>query len=218
MPKNLTLADLVKEGIASELELQLSTNPDLPKRFGKQIKACGGRYKHARGYDAYRRFVVIPLSETQLIDNLVDNFGTGKKTTVILRGGISTVARFVVFYIPKGVSSAAESLMKAFEPQGLPDALERLARQKAKDEKVAAEKAARDYAEAEAVRLYANDKLKVDVDIRVRKVGGGHWVPAWIWIADNICPACETTGCECEHCGKRCSKDCSCPVEDPCGG
>ncbi|HEX7095661.1 MAG TPA: hypothetical protein VF183_07245 [Acidimicrobiales bacterium] len=42
------------------LELHLDADPELPKKYGKRIKALGGRYGEARGYGA-KRIVDVPV-------------------------------------------------------------------------------------------------------------------------------------------------------------
>lgn len=78
------------------LELHLSGNPDLPKKFGARIKAVGGRYNAVRGY-GHDRYVTIPATETALADALIKNFAKGKGTCIIWRGpGSSSQGSIVV--------------------------------------------------------------------------------------------------------------------------
>jgi hypothetical protein len=75
---------------AATVELHLVADPALPKKYGSKIKALvGGRYSEARGDAAYR-FVHIPIGTAagrDLAAQLLIEFGRGKKTTVIVRGG-----------------------------------------------------------------------------------------------------------------------------------
>ena len=74
------------------VELHLSSNPEFTKKYGKAVKALGGRYSECRG-DAHRRFVTLPWNDEgrSLANKLVAEFGTGSllcgKTTLIVRGG-----------------------------------------------------------------------------------------------------------------------------------
>jgi len=76
-------------GWPEAVEMHLSRNPSLPKRFGKAIKAAGGRYNNCRG-DSWKRYVTLPLTveNRSLINRLLREYGrTGPKgTTVIARG------------------------------------------------------------------------------------------------------------------------------------
>jgi hypothetical protein len=76
----------------TSIELHLGSSPDLPKRYGRKIKAMGGSYRAARGHDT-TRFVHIPATDEglALCDVLRDQFGsyfrTGQRVaTVIFRG------------------------------------------------------------------------------------------------------------------------------------
>jgi hypothetical protein len=74
-----------------EVELHLLTNPDLPKKYGKAIKAAGGRYSEARGTGCMHRYVNIPNTARALINTLVAEFGfwhgarSNDKVTMIAR-------------------------------------------------------------------------------------------------------------------------------------
>ena len=76
-------------GLPASVELHLSTSPELPKRFGKRIKAAGGDYSACRGYCDHR-YVTLPLTDDTrgLINDLLRAHGKtgGKGTTVVARG------------------------------------------------------------------------------------------------------------------------------------
>jgi len=73
------------------VELHLSSDPQFTKKYGKAVKALGGRYNECRG-NSYRRFVTLPWTDEgrSLANKLVAEFGTGSllcgKTTLIVRG------------------------------------------------------------------------------------------------------------------------------------
>ena len=69
-----------------KLELHLAALP-LSRAHAKRIKACGGTYSAVRSPYANRRYVTVPASECDLINDLVVTYGS-KKTTMIARGGV----------------------------------------------------------------------------------------------------------------------------------
>lgn len=73
----------------THVELHLSTDTSLPKRFGKKIKAAGGGYSNCRRRGSHR-YVTLPLRDDtrDLINDLLRQYGRtgGKGTTVIARG------------------------------------------------------------------------------------------------------------------------------------
>jgi hypothetical protein len=69
----------------TSLELHITRCSTFVRRFGKKVKAAGGKYSSARGYGSYR-FVNIPVHETQLIVDVLNEYQTLRKTTVVCRG------------------------------------------------------------------------------------------------------------------------------------
>lgn len=73
------------------VELHLSTDPDLPKKYGRVIKAAGGEYSEARGMSCLHRYVKLPSGARELINKLVAEFGfwhgarSNDKVTMIAR-------------------------------------------------------------------------------------------------------------------------------------
>lgn len=100
-----------------DIELHLSTNPDLPKKYGKAIKAAGGAYTEARGNGCLHRYVTLPRSARELIDKLVHEFGAyegtrpGVMITMIARASDKLPAPVAVI----DVSTANEHPLAAFE-------------------------------------------------------------------------------------------------------
>ena len=102
-----------------DVELHLSACSTLPKRFGKKIKAAGGRYSECRG-DVSRRYVTLPIEGNEaLIDTLCAEYFAPShlsKTpgmTVVFRGGSEPrlPAWFNVVSLTKDfAASACESL------------------------------------------------------------------------------------------------------------
>lgn len=85
----------------TKVEMHLSVNAELPKRFGTRIKAAGGEYSTCRGYTT-KRFVTVPISETELINELMAAYGRRfeddtQKITVIFRGGFRETGRIVQY-------------------------------------------------------------------------------------------------------------------------
>ena len=71
--------------ITVNVELHLSGNPELIKKYGKKIKAVRGHYSECRGYQN-KRFVTVPATETDLINVLVQTYPWGNtKTTMVAR-------------------------------------------------------------------------------------------------------------------------------------
>lgn len=66
---------LVADLALYEVELHLMTDPDLPKKYGKAIKAAGGRYNEVRGGGRLHRYVTLPNTARELINKLVVEFG-----------------------------------------------------------------------------------------------------------------------------------------------
>lgn len=76
-PHHVTL-----EEAYGELELHINDGGELPKLFGKAIKASGGRYSECRG-NRHTRYVHIRTSKPELIDTVCRLF---MPRTIILRG------------------------------------------------------------------------------------------------------------------------------------
>jgi hypothetical protein len=73
--------------IPQKLELHLSKDSYLPKRFGKRIRALGGTYSSVRG-NKHMRFVHLPNDDPGrlLANQLIKQFAMGLRNTVVLRG------------------------------------------------------------------------------------------------------------------------------------
>jgi len=111
MPATATQLSLVHDTQSGEryeapthVELHLASNSTLPKRYGKKIKAAGGRYDACRGHSS-TRYVTLPIEGNEaLINTLCHDYGFQKQTTIIMRGG--TTGRFqswvVVHHAAKG--------------------------------------------------------------------------------------------------------------------
>jgi hypothetical protein len=79
------LDSLAPELRPKSVELHLSTDTDLPAKFGRRIKGLGGTYSDVRGYKD-KRFVSLPADQADLIDELLLAYPAYKQTTVIMRG------------------------------------------------------------------------------------------------------------------------------------
>ena len=69
-----------------KIELHLGTGP-LSRSQTRRIKACGGKYSRLRSPYQDKRFVTVPASETDLINELVRVHPYGRNTTMIARYG-----------------------------------------------------------------------------------------------------------------------------------
>lgn len=67
-----------------QVELHLNNRPEFVRRFGRKVKACGGHYSACRIL-GNPRIVVVPASETALIDAMAAAFPDGKKACLIAR-------------------------------------------------------------------------------------------------------------------------------------
>ena len=56
--------------MSRDWELHLDPSSEFPKRFGKKVKAAGGKYSECRGY-CDRRYVTVPSTCVELIDALL---------------------------------------------------------------------------------------------------------------------------------------------------
>jgi hypothetical protein len=102
------------------VELHLSPSPEF-SRYSKKVKALGGRYNQCRG-NAHRRFVTLPWTDEgrTLANELVFEFRTSPKTTLIVRGGDSFRGKHVhawviVHKIDAGDADACGSLLAKYE-------------------------------------------------------------------------------------------------------
>jgi hypothetical protein len=68
----------------TQVELHLNPMP-LKRSHAKRIKACGGKYKACRSVYDRTRYVVVPVAERELINDLVVSYPHGKSTTMIAR-------------------------------------------------------------------------------------------------------------------------------------
>lgn len=73
--KRTQVAAFVADLAPYEVELHLMTDPALPKKYGKAIKAVGGRYSESRGMGSLHRYVTLPSTARGLINTLVTEFG-----------------------------------------------------------------------------------------------------------------------------------------------
>ena len=67
------------------VDIHACADPEFTRRFGKRVKAAGGDYSHARGNQC-TRFVTVPITEPEMIDEIVAAYPHYKKTTVIFNG------------------------------------------------------------------------------------------------------------------------------------
>ena len=105
----------------TEIRLNLDTAPSLPKKYGKKIKAVGGRYDSARG-NAGSRQVCLPLKARELADKLATeyycsgySYAARKQVgmTVSLHGTLTHES--AVYHIPKADSAdAVKKTLKLF--------------------------------------------------------------------------------------------------------
>jgi len=99
---------------ATAVELHLSPCPTFTKRFGRRVKALGGRYSDCRG-SSYKRFVTVPVAIPEgrvLVDVLVAAYG-GPNTTAVLRGPSSGPG--VVLKVDRRLGEAARLLEQGAE-------------------------------------------------------------------------------------------------------
>jgi hypothetical protein len=64
---------------------------EFPAMFGTRVKACGGRYSDIRGRGAGHRFVTVPFTERDLIDQIMQRFGSGPKITMVVEEIVSSM-------------------------------------------------------------------------------------------------------------------------------
>lgn len=57
---------------------------DLPAVFGERIRDAGGKFSELRKKSMSHRYVTLPFSESELIDELMDRYRTGPKTTMVV--------------------------------------------------------------------------------------------------------------------------------------
>jgi hypothetical protein len=137
-----------------EVELHLSTDSDLPKKYGKAIKAAGGRYSEARGTGCLHRYVHLPNTARKLINTLVAEFGfwhgarSNDKVTMIARPARDKLPTHVAV---GGVTKACEDPIDSFERKLVRKVLEARANDDHCGELTNAEVAARDKALTEAI-------------------------------------------------------------------
>ena len=105
------------------VELHLSGDPAFTKKYGKAVKALGGRYSECRGH-SNTRFVDIPWTDEgrSLADKLIADFGKGEKRTVVVFRGLDRTFRGKHVHAPvvvHGVSqhdvAPVEVAFKAYE-------------------------------------------------------------------------------------------------------
>lgn len=92
------------------IELHLSPDPELPRKYGKAIKAAGGNYRTARGY-AQHRYVTMPNSAWELINKLVREYSSIKVTMIARPDHDQLPAGVAVSYVP----STSDDPMRDFE-------------------------------------------------------------------------------------------------------
>ncbi len=103
------------------VELHLSSDPHFAKKYGKAVKALGGRYSECRGH-SNARYVTLPLTceGRSLANKLVAEFGRGRRTTVIARDvesfrGKHVHAPVVVHYIDQAEADPCGKLLSSYE-------------------------------------------------------------------------------------------------------
>lgn len=88
----------------TSIEIHANTAPEFTSRgYGRKVKSAGGSYSSVRG-DKLNRYVHVPLTHPDLIDEIISEFGGHRKTTVVFRGGDThkIPAWVIVQYIPAG--------------------------------------------------------------------------------------------------------------------
>lgn len=68
------VALLVGDLAPYDVEMHVSVNPDLPKKYGKAIKEAGGSYSAARGNGCLNRYVTLPRTARKLINAIAREF------------------------------------------------------------------------------------------------------------------------------------------------
>lgn len=68
------VALLVGDLAPYHIEMHVSVNPDLPKKYGKAIKEAGGSYSAARGNGCLCRIVTLPRAARKLINAIAREF------------------------------------------------------------------------------------------------------------------------------------------------
>lgn len=112
------VAAMVADLAPYNVELHLMTSPELPKKFGKAIKAAGGNYSHALGTGCMHRFVKLPSTQRGLINTLVREFGFwhGARSN----DTVAMLARDLYEKLPapvtvRSIAKAVEDPMDSFE-------------------------------------------------------------------------------------------------------
>lgn len=92
-----------------EFEMHVTSRlANFPRRFGKRVRAAGGRFSECRGYND-TRFVHLPIDCLSIAEDILEaalgNFG---RATVIIRGVPGTPEE-IVHYVrrPKSVNDAS---------------------------------------------------------------------------------------------------------------
>jgi len=105
------------------VQLHLSSNVTLPKKYGKKIKALAGDYNECRGYQN-TRYVTLPWIEggRDLANVLVNEYGKGKLVPVVIKGvnmtrleGTSLQAWIVVHNVEKTAKNPMAQLRQKYE-------------------------------------------------------------------------------------------------------
>ena len=112
------VAAMVADLAPYDVELHLMTNPELPKKFGRAIKAAGGSYSEARGTGCMHRYVTLPSTQRGLINTLVREFGfwhgarSNDTVAMLARGMYEKLPAPVAV---RSIAKAVEDPMDSFE-------------------------------------------------------------------------------------------------------
>jgi hypothetical protein len=69
-----------------QLELQIDSSTDFPRKYGKTVKDLGGKYSECRG-DVHRRIVHVPAEAVKLADKIAAEHSRPESLVVIVRVG-----------------------------------------------------------------------------------------------------------------------------------
>lgn len=87
------------------LELHLSAAP-LSRKHAQRIKACCGSYSKCLSRYANRRYVLVPATESALIDDLVRTYaGWGGKVTMVARSERGAIHNLPAWVVVQDVNS-----------------------------------------------------------------------------------------------------------------
>lgn len=84
------LAPVVADLLPFNVEIHCTNDPDLPRKLGAKIRETGGDYTEARGH-THKRYVSLPNTARDLIDEVVRTYGMTERQQVWVKGRLLPV-------------------------------------------------------------------------------------------------------------------------------